>query len=187
MKRYIAAIAMMIVALSTPGRAQEPRPTVTSIAFKVQVVLSRVQQDKKITSLPYTLIVSVDDRGRTPGNFPMGRANLRLGTQVPITTMQRQGSENNSSLVPTVTYRDAGTSIDASITMFDDARFKVDLTIEDSSLEGALPNTSHPAFRSFRTGNSMVLRDGQSAQYTAATDKVTGDVWKVDVTVNVVK
>ena len=33
----------------------------------------------------------------------------------------------------------------------------------------------------------MLLRDGQSAQYSTATDKVNGEVWKVDVTMNVVK
>jgi hypothetical protein len=33
----------------------------------------------------------------------------------------------------------------------------------------------------------MVLKDGQSAQFTAATDKVSGEVTRVEVTLNVVK
>jgi hypothetical protein len=33
----------------------------------------------------------------------------------------------------------------------------------------------------------MILKDGQSAQFTAATDKINGEVTRVDVTLNVVK
>jgi hypothetical protein len=35
--------------------------------------------------------------------------------------------------------------------------------------------------------NNLVLRDGQTRQFTAATDRVTGEVVKVDVTLRVVK
>ena len=44
-----------------------------------------------------------------------------------------------------------------------------------------------PALRSFRFTNSLVLKDGQTAQFTTAVDKVTGVVTKVDVTLTVVK
>jgi hypothetical protein len=33
----------------------------------------------------------------------------------------------------------------------------------------------------------MLLRDGQTAQSSTGTDKVNADVWKVDVTLTVVK
>jgi hypothetical protein len=33
----------------------------------------------------------------------------------------------------------------------------------------------------------MVLRDGQTAQSTSATDPISGEVLKIDVTLNVVK
>jgi hypothetical protein len=33
----------------------------------------------------------------------------------------------------------------------------------------------------------MILKDGQSAQFTSATDKVSGEVTRVDVTLFVVK
>jgi hypothetical protein len=35
--------------------------------------------------------------------------------------------------------------------------------------------------------NSLVLKDGQSSQFTAAADKVNGEMIKADVTISVVK
>ena len=186
MNRRIAVMAVML-ALAAPAWAQEQKPAATGpmpSMLKVQLVLSRFQGDKKISSLPYTLTIHADERNRNTG-----RASLRLGTQLPITTMTRQSSEANAPLVPTVQYRDVGTSIDCTVSAFDDGRFKLDVTVEDSSVETSTSGatTSQPTFRSFRTADSLVLRDGQSTQYSTATDKVSGDVWKVDVTLNVVK
>jgi hypothetical protein len=189
-KRHLAIAAVLIVALAMPARAQEQKPptiptAVTPISIKVQVVLTRYQGEKKISSLPYTLTVNMDDRNRNNG-----QANLRLGTQVPITTNARQSNDGNAPLVPTVQYRDVGTSIDCVATALDDGRFKLNLTVEDSSVEtgpGSGSNTTHPAFKSFRTSDTVLLRDLQSAEYSTATDRVTGDVWKVNVTLTVVK
>jgi hypothetical protein len=182
--------AAMIVALGLPARAQDQKPPTTPsavapVSIRVQVVLSRYQGEKKVSSLPYTITVNMDDRNRNNG-----QANLRLGTQVPITAMSRQSGDSNAPMVPTVQYRDVGTNIDCIATALDDGRFKLNLTVEDSSVEtgpGSTDNAAHPAFRSFRTSDTVLLRDGQSAQYSTATDRVSGDVWKVDVTLNVVK
>jgi hypothetical protein len=188
-KSHIAVVAVLIAALGMPGRAQEQKPaappTLPSSMMKVQLVLSRYQSEKKVSSLPYTLTMITDERNRNTG-----RANLRLGTQVPLTTMSRQSGDANAPLVPTVQYRDTGTSIDCIVTALEDGRFKLDLTIEDSSIDTAAAsgaNGAHPAFKSFRTIDTLLLRDGQSAQYSTATDKVNAEVWKVDVTLNVVK
>jgi len=190
-KSHIAIAAVLVAALAAPVAAQEQRPAATATAaapvtIKVQLVLARYQGEKKIASLPYTLNIVPDERNRN-----MGRGNVRLGTQVPITTMSRPaGGDGNSPLVPTVNYRDVGTNIDCFVYVLDDGRYKVDLTIEDSSVDtgpGASASASNPSFRSFRTNASLLLRDGQSAQHSTATDKVSGDVWKVDVTLNVVK
>jgi hypothetical protein len=188
-KSLIVVAAMFIAAWAAPVRAQEQRPAAPGGAttLKVQVVLSRFQGDKKISSLPYTLTLTTD-----PARLNSGHANLRLGTQVPITTMTRQGSDEKAALVPSVQYRDVGTNIDCNVTGFDDGRYKLQLSVEDSSVDtgpgnsgGA--NSSHPTFRSFRTDETMLLRDGQSVQYSTATDKVSSDVWKVDVTLTIVK
>lgn len=193
MKSHIAVAAVLIATLAVPAPAQEqkaaapskPAPSLQSSTVKVQLVLSRYQGEKRISSLPYTVLVASDERNRFTG-----RANLRLGTQVPISTMSRQGGDANAPLVPTVQYRDVGTSIDCVVTQLEGGQYKVDLSIEDSSLEltaGSGASSTHPAFRSFRVSDSVLLRDGQSAQSSTATDKVAGEVWKVDVTLTTVK
>jgi type II secretory pathway component GspD/PulD (secretin) len=186
-KTHLAVATLLISLVGAPARAQEQKgPTAPPLAgtLKVQVTLARYQGEKKVSSLPYTLTVNTDERNRNTG-----RASLRLGTQVPLTTMTRLNGDANSPMVPTVQYRDVGTSIDCSVVALDAGQFKLDLTIEDSSIDTASSgggNTS-PAFKSFRTSDTMLLRDGQSAQYSTATDKVNGEVWKVDVTLTVVK
>jgi hypothetical protein len=44
-----------------------------------------------------------------------------------------------------------------------------------------------PAFRSFTSSFNLLLKDGQTAQHTAATDPISGEVIRVDVTLNVLK
>jgi hypothetical protein len=43
------------------------------------------------------------------------------------------------------------------------------------------------AVRTYRTTNALVLRDGQSTEFTTAVDKVSGDVFKANVMLAVVK
>ena len=38
--------------------------------------------------------------------------------------------------------------------------------------------------RNFRSQTNVILRDGQSVQYVAATDPVSGELLKIDVTLN---
>ena len=44
-----------------------------------------------------------------------------------------------------------------------------------------------PAFRNFTSNFNILLKDGQTAQYASATDPVSGETLKVDVTINVLK
>jgi Bacterial type II and III secretion system protein len=187
----VAAAAVLVVALGTPGRAQEQKPATSTApttmpnTLRVQLTVSRYQGEKKISSLPYTMTIHADERNRN-----VGRANIRLGTQVPITTMSRASGDANAPMVPTVQYRDVGTNIDCIATALEDGRFRLDLTVEDSSVETAAAvggTPTNPAFKSFRTNDSLLLRDTQSAEFSTATDKVNGDVWKVNVALTIVK
>jgi hypothetical protein len=54
---------------------------------------------------------------------------------------------------------------------------------DDKAMPGGAGGS--PSFRSFRAINSMVLKDGQTAQFTTATDKVTGETVRIDVTLTV--
>jgi hypothetical protein len=44
-----------------------------------------------------------------------------------------------------------------------------------------------PRYQSFRSSNRLLLRDGQTVQYIAASDRASGEVVKLDVTMNVIK
>jgi hypothetical protein len=95
------------------------------------------------------------------------------------------------SPVTSYNYRSVGTSITSSASVTEDGRFDLRLFIDDSSVyqsPSTVPGGNQmPAFRSFRSRNTLLLRDGQSREYTAATDRVSGEVVKISVTLRVVK
>jgi hypothetical protein len=185
-RRAVACVLLLVGAVTTGVRAQD-KPVdanaTPTTPLKLQIVISRYEGEKKISSLPYVLSTNV-------GN----PATLRMGTMVPVVaTSYTPIAAGGASVNPLTSYqyRDVGTNIDCSTAALSDGRFRVVLTIEDSSVypEGQAPsiNTDRPSFRSFRAANSLVLKDGQTSQLTTAVDKVTGIVTKVDVTLNVVK
>ena len=183
--RLIAAVALFVTmaAVAPEAGAQGPGgPTVkpASVPIHVQVILSRYRADKKVSSVPYSLSVK-------PGERPRG-ANLRLQTQVPITSAIDEKTGNSI-----FNYQNIGISIDASATALDAGRYEISVTISESSLYGdaqlpiALPRGVPTLVRTYASQNSLVLRDGQTSQYTAATDPVTGEVVRADVTLTVPK
>jgi hypothetical protein len=193
--RNIAAVAGLLmladVAAATAQDKPAPPPQQVPIPLRVQVVISRFQGEKKIASAPYLLAV-------TGAPAPAGRgelARLRIGTEVPVSTLPPAPSaDGKAPAAPGIQYRPVGTNIDCTVRKVDDASFEVQLTIEQSSVlddqqklqtSRAVPGA--PAFRSFRFTNSAILRDGQTTQFTNAADALTGEVVRIDVTLNVVK
>ena len=181
----LALVLMCALGASAIVRAQEPappaRPPASSVPLKVTVVISRSQGEKKISNMPYTLSVI--------GNH----VSLRLGTKIPVMMVSAATAADGKPPQPgPVQYQDVGTNIDCDVKALDEGRFQLNLTVDDSSVyadEQAPPGGSrgNPSFRSFRASNSMVLRDGQTGQLTSATDKLTGETVKVDVTLTVMK
>jgi Bacterial type II and III secretion system protein len=155
------------------------------IPLSLDVVVSRYQGEKKISSLPYVLAVNTND------NSPGGVCQLRMGAQVPVPTT----IISNKDAVPTqsFTYRDIGTNIDCSARTLDNGVFQLRLNVEDTSVytnaqAGATPTVEQmPVFRTFRSTNTLVLRDGQSREFTAAADRVNGEVIRIAVTLRVVR
>ena len=188
------ALVMAMVAASAPmsrlqaaGRiedgVQSPQAAVT---LKVTVVISRFEGEKKTSSLPFVLMV-------VPSMSPEGRdgepTSLQMGADVPVSV----GAVNNQPGA-TWQYRSVGTNITAAARLVDEGRFNVSINVTDSQVMSDIPKPGSgqkmdptPWFQSFRTGNRLILRDGQTVQFTAATDKTSGEVIKLDVTVNVVK
>jgi hypothetical protein len=140
------------------------------IPLSIDVVVSRYQGEKKISSLPYTLAVNANEIAP-----PGGVCQLRMGTQVPVpSVVVSKGDIDESSF----TYRDIGTNIDCSARSIEDGNFQLRLTVEDTSVyantQGATAPTIEkmPVFRSFRSTNTLVLRDGQTRDFSAAADRV---------------
>ena len=179
-----AAVAFLPIIPSAHAQEQaekrEPRRTITPL--KVQVVFSRYQGEKKVASLPYALTCNAGER------MP---AVLRMGIEVPIPVPTTK--EGTPSILPSIQYKNVGTNIDCKAFAGDDGRFNIDLNVEQSSIYAAdekmasPPVGTAPMFRTFRANFNPILRDGQSFQYTAATDPVNGEVVKIDVSLTVLK
>lgn len=184
MKRTVAFIVPMVLiaGLATP-RAASAQDKAPLGPIKIDLVLSRNAGAKKISSLPYSLWVTANERERT---------SLRMGVQVPVASTRV--AQKDDPPPPAYSYRDVGTNIDCQATTIADGRFNVRIVLEDSAVQfdekdptGTRPLPGLPSFRSFSARFSLLLKDGQTATYTSATDPVSGETLKVDVTLTVLK
>ena len=166
-----------------PATERTPTPRRASIPLKLQIVYTRSMGEKKIGSTPYVLSVNADGRP----------SRLRMGVEVPIQVAMKDN-------VVQTNYRSVGNNLDCSAEQLDfEERFKVMCTFEHSSVYSAegrgtgsavgdvSMGNNMPAFRSFKSEANVILRDGQTAQYMVATDPVSGEVLKIDVTLSVVR
>ena len=150
------------------------------IPLRVQVVISEYDGEKKLSSLPYTLLINSENpRGQ--------KASIRMGLRVPVATSVSQFQ-----------YIDVGSNLDGWAGRMDDGRFVLHLSLERSStyspggggpasFGGKEIDAAKPVVQTFKAELDLLLRDGQTIQSTLATDPVSGRVSKVDVTLNVLK
>lgn len=168
-------------AAKPPAEAAKPAETsetpetrgTPGATLRVQVVVARFQGEKKIASLPYTFIAVTSRPVR-----------MRMGVDTPIAmaTVAGDGPRPPAS----IQYKNVGTNIDCTAFARSDGRYQLRMSIESSSaLGGEGGAAGAPLFRRFDTSFDPVLRDGQSVQAIASTDPVTGEVVKIDVTLNV--
>jgi hypothetical protein len=178
-----AAPRVSAQAAAQPSATSPAKPNVT--ALMIEVVIGRYQGDKRVSSLPYTLAVNTDNT----------TSRLRMGGQIPIpsTTFTPAAADKPAAPLRSYSYRDIGTNIDCAATPIEDGRYKIALTVEDSSVYGdsdtakADPTAlGAPAFRSFRSNNSLSMRNGQTIEFTTAADRITGEVVKLSVKLTVV-
>jgi hypothetical protein len=176
----IATLVVILTAVAPPlVRAQDR----SLVPLKVDLVVSRTAGTKKITSLPYTLWATANDKHTT---------SVRMGVEIPVTTtiLGKEGAEPQR----TWTYRSVGTNIDLQATSVPDGRFSLQIRLTDSSVDREAPGSPTkdpgagvPALRNFTSSFNILLRDGQTATYTSATDPVSGETLKVEVTLAVLK
>ena len=202
---FAVVIAFVLTALAGPGRAQEepkpepakapeavtPRPPrKTPTLLRVQIAIARYQGERKVANVPYTVLVTTDGK----------HVRLRMGVEVPITVAAFGKPDAPSNPVTSFQYKNVGTNIDCRVEdRMGDGLFQLILGVESSSIyttsEGRTPGglvetglvPDRPLFRTFNVSLNPTLRDGQTVQAVASTDPVTGEVVKIDVTLNVVK
>ena len=168
----------------------------TVVPLDIEIVISRYQGDKKVSSLPFALTVNAPNSAWTSDLDKAPLTQLRMGGQVPLPTMAPALGPDGKPVSGItgggpIQYRDVGTSIDARGRWLEAQPGAYELWISVQEDAVATPQgagaTSLPVLRSFRVSNNLVLRDGQTRQFTAAADRITGEVVKVDVTLKVVK
>ena len=169
----------------------------TVVPLDIEIVISRYQGDKKVSSLPYALTVNAPNSVWTSSVEAAPLTQLRMGGQVPLPTMAPVLGPDGKPMpgLPTgggpVQYKDIGTYIDARGRWLEaqPGSFEVWISVQEDAVatpQGASA-AALPVIRTFRASNNLVLRDGQTRQFTAAADRITGEVVKVDVTLKVAK
>jgi hypothetical protein len=175
---------------SAPAKpaASQSAPERRQVPLKIQLVLSRYQGDKKLSSVPYVLWVTGADRQPEP-------TSLRMGVRIPVISTTFAADKDGKTPQASYNYQNVGTDIDCTATVMGDGTYRLSLTVNDSSIYSPDKSDAHvpatvaaaPAFRSFTSRFTILLRDNQTAQYTSATDQVSGEVLKIDATLNVLK
>ena len=157
----------------------EPERTVVN----VQVVLSRYEGDKRTSNLPYTMLATAD----------RSRVSVRTGAQVPILSTPPSTGDGKQNPPASFQFVDVGTNVDCTVAPADNGRFKVEINVQDRSVLERTPSTLRGApqipnaatLRNFTYSNSVILRDGETRQFVAASDKVSGETIRIDVTLKV--
>ena len=178
----LAVILTLVLASPIAPQAQAPDAG-DVVPLSVEVTISRYRGNELVGSRPYVLAVTAG----------AGDSRLELNDQVPVPVGQPNVGPDGVSRPMSFNYRSVGTQIDCFARTRGDGRFEVNVGITESSVGGErtsadVPAVSYPpVFREFRSSNTLVLRDGQSRQYLAAADPVTGETIRVDVTLTVLE
>ena len=197
----IAVLAVMVCG-STRGVAgaqpapEPPSPTnpkkVQNVPLELQVVISRYRGDKRISSLPYVLSLKSYVNSTRSGSTG---ASLRLGSRmkVPLQISIPAADGKPATTTTQISYEQVGTNIDVGAAALEDGRFEVTLTINETSVVDdpqdlkALPSSPDPVLRTYQSTNTLFVKEGQTVQFTAASDRVSGEVVRVEVKLTVMK
>jgi archaellin len=192
-QKMFAMVVMAAVVLATgagyaqtpaaaPAAQQKPEPVI--VPLKVTVVITRQKSDKAqtvVSRLPFELWVNTGRDG----------ASLRFHSEVAVPTSSFSTEKNQ--VVQSYSNKTLQTSVTCNASDLGNGRFRLDIGIDDAQLlpmsRPAEGTTDFPqtATQYFRATTQPVLRDGQTIQHSLATDKISGDVVKVEITLNVVK
>lgn len=153
--------------------------------LKLQIVLTEMDGEKKISNLPYIL--------RLVASAHPEKAVFKTGMRVPVKTGGKDPGEYQMQ------YLDVGTNINATAKPLGDGRYQLSLTVEHSAVYAPsatdkptqYPSASvlsgDPMISQFADIFDLIIRDGQTVQAAMAGDPITGNTVTMDVTINIEK
>jgi hypothetical protein len=185
--KKIATVAGTLLLLSAGARGQDSAaPKVDELApLKITLILHEFDGKQEIASLPYELAVTAH---LGANRNEKSRGSGRVGTRIPV-MLTEKGS---------ISYVDVGTSYDYWVAATGDGRFRVEATLDRSSvaatnIENIKPKNipvegpENPRINSLRLTFEVLLHDGESQEASTATDPLTGHIWKVEIRLKVLK
>lgn len=173
MNKYFQPFMLAIpsVAIFANVAVAQPQAQPDKIPVKLQFVISTFEGDRKISSIPYTLLATANG----------GQVTFLNGTNVPI---QVSGDGK-------ITYTNIGTNITCTVTT-EAGNFRLAINFDEKSVTaaktppppaGTLTKPSEPpTFRDMNYVGTITIKDGESKQLISVPDKGSGEVIKVDVT-----
>ena len=186
----ITMLLPLVAGTHTWAQTLDGRTKGELVPLNIQVTISRYAGDEVVSSLPYMLSVTADEQPR--------ESRLNMGADIPIVSIAPVMGADGKPLPGMSTgggpfeYRAVGVIIECIVTRVAEDRYQVRINFEESSVYGdeqpRVQNfrpTGIPVLRSYQSSNSLLLRDGQTTQYTAATDRLTGETVRIDVTLTV--
>jgi hypothetical protein len=189
-----ARVLILVVATLTSigvrsASAQDkPKPddrAPSATPLKVQIVFTEFEGDKKVKSLPYTMVF-------TAGSHRDAEvAKLRVGSRIPVLA----GKDGQFQ------YVDVGTNLDCRAERLEDGRYGLKLSLERSWVQaemhltsdqpagtsGGNAESSQPVIGGYRTDSYLIARDGQTVETTVATDPLNGKQLKIELTLSAPK
>ena len=204
MRRFAvaASLAGMMLAVmplaarpaNAEGQIPDPQQGIgaaSAVTLKVTVTISKWDGEKKLSSSPYILMVVPSYGKRATEGQDGDYTSVQMGSETPVP--QPTIGQGDGKVISSYSYRTLGTNINVAGRPVDDGKFNLSVSVQDSQLAGmqavAGPGSapSVPRFQTFKSTNRLTMRDGQTTKYAVATDTITGQVTKLDVTMNVVK
>ena len=172
MNKTLPTIAVSILILVTLGSealaqtAAQPE----KVPVKLQVVVSTYDGDRKVSSMPYTMLATAN------------------GSEVIFTSSSNIPIQNGAS--GATTYTNLGTTLRCTVTT-EAGSFKVSVNFDDKSImasrasaavTGATRAPDSVTFHSVNYNSAISMKDGETKELISAPDKVTGEIVKIDVT-----
>ena len=174
--------SLVILLLTASAGLAEDKTSPQDVTLRMTIVFNEYEGSKKIASLPYEMPCKASIHRDT--------SQLRIGFRVPYKTKQDE-----------IEFQDVGTHIECNSTPPDEkGDFMVRLAVDHTSVYAPSRDSAaaewrpgqaladDPVFSDVAANMvELLMRDGQTVQAMTATDPVSGHVWKVEVTLNVVK